>query len=213
MVFQDRQEAGKKLALKLYRYKGEKPYILALPRGGVPVGFEMAEVLQAPLDVIVVRKIGLSGNREFGIGAIAEGGVEVMDEASIEALGIEEDKIKDTVELEEKELERRVKVYRGNESLPQLTDKTAILVDDGMATGITAKAAIEGVKKLNPKKIVLASPVCPIDTAESLQRKVDEVVCLVMPNDFMAVGAWYRNFIQISDEEVIDLLNKSKKFK
>ncbi len=209
MVFENRQEAGKQLAVKLLQYRKENPYVLAMPRGGVPIGYEVAEVLQAPLDVVVVRKIGLSGNKEFGIGAIAEGGIKVMDEITTEVLGIDADEIEDTIDLEEDELKRRVKIYRDGKPLPDLTGKTAVLVDDGMATGITAKAAIEAVKKLNPKKIILAMPVCALDTFESLQKKVAEVICLSTPAEFSAVGLWYKNFTQVSDEEVADLLKRA----
>lgn len=210
MVFENRQEAGKKLASELLKFRKENPYVLAMPRGGVPIGFEVAQVLQAPLDVIVVRKIGLSSNPEFGIGAIAEGGVRVLDQTTIGVIGIDEEEIKDTIKLEEEELKRRVQVYREEASLPDLTGKTAILVDDGMATGVTAKAAIKAVKKLNPKKIVLASPVCALDTVEGLKKKVDEVICLATPFEFSAVGVWYKNFTQISDEEVVEWLRKAK---
>ncbi|KKR81350.1 MAG: Phosphoribosyltransferase [Candidatus Daviesbacteria bacterium GW2011_GWA1_41_61] len=213
MFFENRQEAGKKLAGELFKYRSENPYVLAMPRGGVPIGFEVAEVLHAPLSVIVVRKIGLSGNREFGIGAIAEGGVKVLDQTTIEVLAIDEEEIKDTLQLEEEELKRRVKTYRGKKPLPDLTGRTAVLVDDGMATGITAKAAIESVKKLNPQKIVLAIPVCALDTVEGFKKMADEVICLAAPAEFMAVGLWYKNFAQISDEEVVDLLKKAENFK
>lgn len=211
MVFENRQEAGKKLASQLLKYRQSNPYVLAMPRGGVPVGLEVAQVLQAPLDVLVVRKIGLSGNKEFGIGAIAEGGVQVLDQTTIGTIGIDDMELQDTIDLEEKELQRRVQIYRGGKPPPSLSGKAAILVDDGMATGVTAKAAIESVKKLNPKKIILATPVCALDTAESLKRLVDEVICLAAPFEFMAVGSWYRNFVQITDEEVVELLNKSRK--
>lgn len=210
MVFEDRNEAGKKLGSELLKYRGENPYVLAMPRGGVPIGFEVAEVLHAPLDVIVVRKIGISGNPEFGIGAIAEGGVKVLDDTAIEVLGIDEREINDTIQLEEEELKRRVKIYREGRSLPNLENKTAILVDDGMATGITAKAAIEAARKIHPKKVVLAIPVCALDTVEGLKKMADEVVCLTAPFEFMAVGIWYRDFTQISDEEVVGLLKRAR---
>lgn len=210
MVFENRQEAGKQLATQLIKYREKKPFILAMPRGGVPIAYEIAHTLHAPLDVIVVRKIGLSGNREFGIGAIAEGGVEILDQTTTRVLGIDADEIKDTIDLEEVELNRRVKVYRDGKPLPDLKNKTVILVDDGMATGITARAAIEAVKKLNPKEIILASPVCALDTTESLQNRVDGIVCLATPAEFSAVALWYKNFIQVTDEEVVNLLKKSK---
>lgn len=183
------------MASKLLKYRRENPYVLAMPRGGVPVGFEVAEILQAPLNVIVAIKIASVGNREFGIGAIAEGGVKIPE-------GI-------YAESEEKELKRRVKIYRGDRPLPNLKGKSAILVDDGMATGITARAAIEAVKKLHPKKIVLASPVCALDTIEILKKLVDEVICLATPGEFTAVGLWYKNFEQVSDTAVINLLKEA----
>ncbi|MBI2338422.1 phosphoribosyltransferase [Candidatus Daviesbacteria bacterium] len=210
MVFENREQAGKKLANKLLRYRKESTFVLALPRGGVPVGFEVAEVLQAPLDVLVVRKIGLSGNKEFGIGAIAEGGVQVLDFAGIESSATNEEELKDVISSEEEELKRRVRIYRGGVPLPDLKGKTVILVDDGIARGITVKAGIEAAKKLNPKKIILAIPVCASDTLESLKRMVDDIVCLATPVKFMAVGSWYKNFAQISDEEVVKLLNKNR---
>lgn len=206
MVFENRREAGKQLGSKLLQYRTESPYVLAMPRGGVPIGFEVAKVLHAPLDVIVVRKIGLSGDPEFGIGSIAEGGVEVLDRTTIEVLGIDEEEIKDTIRLEEEELKRIVKVYRGDRPLPKLKGMTAILVDDGMATGITAKAAVEAVRKLNPKQIILALPVCALDTVEGLKKLADEAICLVAPSEFMAVGLWYKDFSQMSDEEIVKLL-------
>lgn len=208
MVFKDRREAGEKLAGKLLRYRKENSFVLAVPRGGVPVGFEVAKVLQCPLNVLVVRKIGLSGNREFGIGAIAEGGVQVLDNTTIKALDIGEKELVDIIDLEERELKRRIKIYQDDTLLPNLAGKTAILVDDGIATGITAKAGIEAVKKLNPQKIILAIPVCALDTAEKLRPLVDDIVCLITPAVFMAVGSWYKDFAQISDKEVVELLKK-----
>lgn len=210
-MFENRQEAGKKLASELLKYRKENPYVLAIPRGGVPIGYEIAQVLQAPFDVIVVRKIGLSGNPEFGIGAIAEGGVKELDATTIEALGIDEMEIKNAIELEEKELERRVNIYRGDKHLPDLTGRVVILVDDGMATGVSARAAIKAVGKFHPKKIIFATPVCHKDTAESLRSKTVNVFCLAEPLEFMSVGAWYRNFEQVSDEEIINLLKQTRK--
>lgn len=211
MVFQNRQEAGKKLASELFKYRNENVFVLAIPKGGVPIGFEIAEVLQAPLDVLIVRKIVLSADKDFGIGAIAEGGVRVLDRTTVEVLGIDEEELKDTLQLEEKELEKQVEVYRDSAALPDLTGKTVILADDGMATGMVARAAIEAVKKLNPQKIVLATPVCVLDTAESLRWLIDDIVCLAMPAEFMAVGLWYDNFTQMPDEEMIKLLEKKRR--
>lgn len=210
MVFENRQEAGKKIASELLGYRRKEPFVLAMPRGGVPIGFEVARVLHAPLDVIVVRKIGLSGNKEFGIGAIAEGGVQVLDNTTAQILGIDEEEIKGTIKVEEEELKRRVALYREGKSLPDLTGKSVILVDDGMATGVTAKVAIQAVKKLNPKKIVLATPVCALDTAKGLKKYVDKLICLAAPLEFTAVGVWYKDFAQVTDQEVIEMLKKSK---
>lgn len=211
MVFENRKEAGKKLGSELLKYRQEDPYVLAMPRGGVPIGYEVAEILQAPLDVVVVRKIGLSSNPEFGIGAIAEGGVQVLDTTTIKVLGIDEEEIKSTIQMEKEELGRRVKIYRGGNFLPDLTNKTAILVDDGIATGITAKAAIEAIRKLNPGKLFLAMPVCALDTVDGLKKLADKVICLAIPFEFVAVGSWYKNFTQVSDEEVVGLLKKAKR--
>lgn len=211
MIFENRQQAGKQLASKLLNFREENPIVLALPRGGVPIGYEIAKILQAPLDVLIVRKIGISGNKEFGLGAIAEGGVKILDEISNLSLGIDQDEINTTVELEEKELQRRIDIYRNGKQLPDLKGQTVILVDDGMATGMTARAAIEAVKKLNPKKIILAIPVCARDTVEALRSKLDGILCLATPFQFMAVGLWYRDFEQLSDKEVVKLLQESRK--
>lgn len=208
MVFENRLEAGKKLGAELYLYRQENPFILALPRGGVPIAYEIAKILQAPLDVLVVRKIGLSSNREFGIGAIAEGDVQIVDDDTLRTIGVDEEELKDTLKLEKKELQRRVEIYRGHRPLPDLTGRTVILVDDGMATGMTARAAIESVKKLHPQKIILAMPVCAFDIVENLRSMVNGVICLATPYEFIAVGAWYRDFSQVSDREVVDLLKQ-----
>lgn len=210
MVFESRSKAGKKLASELIAFRKDNPIILALPRGGVPVGYEIAKVLQAPLDVLVVRKIGLSSNTEFGIGAIAEGGVKVLDQTTIKLLGIDEKEIETTLALEEEELKRRVEVYRDGKVLPSLRDRLVILVDDGIATGITAQAATLAVKKLNPKRVIFATPVCARGTAESLKHKIDQIICLVSPYEFSSVGLWYKNFSQLSDEEVVKLLKQTK---
>lgn len=212
MLFENRQEAGKKLASQLLQYRQDEPVVLALPRGGVPIGYEVAQTLHAPLDVIVVRKITLSSNPEFGIGAIAEGGIKILDQTTITALGIDEKELQTSLSLEEEELKRRVKVYRNGKSLPNLEGRLVILVDDGMATGVTARAAIEAVKKLKPKKIILATPVCARDRAEGLNSKLDSIVCLASPFEFSAVGLWYKDFKQLSDKEVVGLLNRASIF-
>lgn len=215
MIFQNRTAAGKKLAEKLLNFKASKPLVLALPRGGVPVGFEIAKRLKTPLDILAVRKLGAPGNSEFGIGAIAPGNIKILDEDSIEHLGITPSQIDKIAAVEKVELKRRLKLYRGSTSAPNLKDQTIILVDDGLATGVTARAAIQSVLLQNPKKLILAVPVCAHDTAESLLRMlrptIDELLCLSLPYELRSVGAWYKDFSAVSDDEVIDLLKASRK--
>lgn len=206
MVFGNREEAGRYLGERLSFYKNWSPVVLALARGGIPVGYAISQALNAPLEVLVVRKIGAPGNPEFGVGAIAENNTTVLDYSTIKALGIPQETISKITQKEKKELKRRVDLYRKGLPLPHLEGKTVILVDDGLATGMTAKAAITAIKKMHPKKMIFASPVCAEDSVENLRTLVDEVVCLVIPMDFIAVGAWYRNFSQVTDKNVLDLL-------
>jgi len=208
-MFNDRKDAGRKLAEALKGYEADRPIILALPRGGVPVGFEVAVALGADLDVLVVRKIGAPWNPEFGVGAIAKG-VEVFDQESLGFLGLKPEDLRPVIEREELELERRSKLYRGDNPFPDLADRVVILVDDGLATGVTTRAAIIAIKQMNPARLVLAVPVGPPETVASLRSLVDELICLETPSDFMAVGAFYLSFPQTSDEEVIELLERAK---
>lgn len=210
-VFEDRSTAGQELASLLEAYKSSDGIVLALPRGGVPVGLEVAKYLNLPFDVFVARKIGAPFNPEFGIGAIAEGGIIVWDKASVEVVGASQKELNDIVTRESAELERRVVAYRSNRRPPQVTRKTVILVDDGLATGVTAQAAIRSLKLQKPKQIILAVPVCAKDTMERLRDEVDEIVCIHAPIDFVAVGLWYRNFEQLSDDDVIQLLSQSRR--
>lgn len=210
MVFENRKEAGEKLATELTEFRHDQPIVLALPRGGVPIGFEIAKILHAPLEVIVSRKIGAPYNPEFGIGAIAEGNVRVLDESVIELLGISPETLKQLTENEKEEIKRRIALYRNNKPLPSLKNRTVILVDDGLATGVTARAAIAAIKRKRPKQLIFASPVCAYDTAREFEHVVDQVVCLTAPVDFTSVGMWYRQFHQVSDEEVIHFLKRSK---
>lgn len=210
MIFEDRKEAGKLLAARLKTLKLGKPIILALPRGGVPTGYEIAEVLNLPFYVFVARKIGSPENPEFGIGSIAEGNVLILERELINNLHISQKQLKEIINLEKEELKRRVFLYRNNQPIPSLKNKIVILVDDGLATGITARAAIQAIKKQNPKNVIFASPVCAYDTAEQFFKLVDNVVCITIPGDFSAVGLWYRHFEQVTDEEVIDLLHKNQ---
>lgn len=211
-MFRDRSEAGKRLAKELIKYKTEKPLILALPRGGVPVGYEVAKSLEAPLDVFVVRKVGAPWNPEFGVGAVALG-VEVLDKRALQMYGIRVSDLKDIIELEQEEVERRNQLYRQDQPFPILKDQTIILVDDGIATGVTTRAAIQAIKKFKPAKLILAVPVGPRETVYKLQEEVDAVICLESPLDFYAVSAFYDRFPQTSDEEVIALLEKAREEK
>jgi predicted phosphoribosyltransferase len=210
MTFSDRREAGRKLAEELTEYANTNALVLALPRGGVETGYEVARALDAELDVIVTRKLGAPGNPEFGFGAIGPGDVRVLNEETVRRLGLSKEQIEDVAEREGKELNRRLEEYRGKRELPQIEGRTVILVDDGMATGGTALAGVQTVRAQDPGTLILAVPVAPPDTAEKLRGKVDELVCLHTPRAFMAVGQWYQNFDQTTDEQVVDLLKKAR---
>lgn len=214
MLFKDRAEAGKKLAEKLVELDIQNTIVLALPRGGVPVGFEVAKKLKASLDVLVVRKLGSPTQPELGIGAIAPENIVIYDDEAIRNLGIPKEEIRYIEEVERKELQRRIKIYRGRELMPDLRGKTVILVDDGLATGVTARAAVKYILEHHPDKLIVAIPVCAVDSAQSIDSIIrpmkDLVICLSTPFDFSSVGLWYKNFSQVSDEEVVSLLKKSK---
>jgi putative phosphoribosyl transferase len=205
-MFKDRSDAGRQLAEALKDYGPLRPIVLALPRGGVPIGFEVARALYAPLDVLVVRKVGAPFDPEFGIGAIAPG-VQLLDQESLLALGLTPQDLKSVMEQEQKELNRRNETYRGEKPLPKIAGRTVILVDDGLATGITIRAAIQSVRQLKPAKLILAVPVGPADTVQNLRDEVDVLICLETPRKFFAVGLQYLSFPQVSDEEVLSLLN------
>ncbi len=207
----DRRAAGRALAEALDRYAGRKDVIvLALPRGGVPVAAEIARGLDVPLDVMLVRKLGAPWQPELAMGAIASGGVRVMNDEVVRGMGISPEAIEQVAQEELKELERRERAYRGNRPWPDLTDKTVILVDDGLATGATMHAAIDAVRAQNPAQIVVAVPVAPPDTVRALEPLVDEVVCLFQPEPFMAIGQWYQDFSQLTDAEVQALLEEQE---
>ena len=208
-AFADRRDAGRKLAARLDKYAGDNPIVLALPRGGVPVGYEIAKALHAPLDVFVVRKLGAPQQPELGIGAIAPGGLLILDADLVRDLGIPEEVINRIVSNETAEMERRLHRFRGDRPLPDLKDRTVLLVDDGLATGVTAYAAIKALRQVGPRQIVLAIPVCATQTAHMIAPQVSEIVCLMTPPEFLAVGLWYANFEQTSDEEVIELLEQA----
>jgi putative phosphoribosyl transferase len=205
--FRDRAEAGRALAHALSRYAGrDDVVVLALPRGGVPVGYEVAKELGAPLDVFLVRKLGVPGHEELAMGAIATGGVLVLDERVLRWLGINEDQIQKTLARELDELRRREATYRDGRPLPDLKGKTVILVDDGLATGASMQAAAGAVRRREPARIVVAVPVASRATCDRFRDEVDEVVCAVTPEPFYAVGNWYEDFSQTSDDEVRELL-------
>jgi putative phosphoribosyl transferase len=209
--FRNRTEAGRFLAELLRDEYGGRDdvVVLALPRGGVPVGYEVAKALGAPLDVFVVRKVGVPGHSELAMGAIATGGVLVLDEGLVRRIGISENEIRRAVEAELRELERREAAYRGDRGPPQLEGKTVILVDDGLATGATMRAAALAVRKYNPARVVVAVPVAAEQTCDEFRDDVDDIVCGVTPWPFHAVGLWYDDFSQTSDEEVRELLARA----
>lgn len=207
MRFRDREQAGRVLAQKLGRH-AQLPgvVVLGLPRGGVPVAFEVAQALGAPLDVFVVRKLGLPGHEEFAMGAIATGGVMVMN-PDLANFHIPETAIEQVVARERTELARRERLYRDDRAPLSIEDRTVILVDDGLATGSTMLAAATAVRKQQPRQIIVAVPVAAVETCQAFQQVVDEVVCAVTPEPFVAVGAWYDDFGQVSDAEVHALLD------
>jgi putative phosphoribosyl transferase len=212
--FANRAEAGKILAAKLETpARRANTIVLALPRGGVPVAFEIAERLDAPLDVLIVRKLGVPGQKEFAFGAIASGGARVLNEEIIRALRLPESVIEKVTRREQAELERRERLYRGARPFPDLRGQTVIIVDDGLATGATMKAAIRALKTEKPKEIIVAVPVGSSDTCRRLRSEADVwCVCAVTPEPFYGVGMWYEDFSQTTDAEVIELLNRAGNF-
>lgn len=210
-IFRDRQDAGRRLARLLEHERHARPVVLALPRGGVPVAYEIAQALDAPLDVFLVRKIGAPGHRELGIGAVAQGGVRILNEPAIAMLNVSPEELAQITAEEQAELERRSRRFRGDRPLPDLRGCTVILVDDGLATGVSAAAAIRALQRLEPARLILAVPVCAPETVEALRPDVDEIVCALTPRDFLAVGYWYRVFDQTTDEEVVDLLDRARR--
>lgn len=209
-IFQNRIEAGRLLARKLTAYANRPDVVVfGLPRGGVPVAFEVAKALNVPLDVFVVRKLGLPGQEELAMGAIATGGVQVLNDEVVRAWRIPDEMIKEVTRKETEELERRELLYRSDRPALDVRGRTVILVDDGIATGMTMFAAIAALQQQGPERIVVAVPVAPPETCDELRAKVDEVVCLMMPREFYAISLWYKDFSQTTNEEVRDLLKRS----
>lgn len=210
MIFRDRADAGRVLARELRQYAGRTDVlVLGLPRGGVPVAFEVARELGAPLDVFVVRKLGAPGQEELAMGAIASGGVRVLNSEVVHLLGISANEIETITHREEQELDRRERLYRGERPAIDPRGRTVIPIDDGLATGSTMRAAAKALRRLGPEKIVVAVPVASRSTCEELGAEVDEVVCAAKPEPFYAVGQWYASFTQTTDEEVRDLLERA----
>lgn len=201
--FRNRREAGKKLAQELLPYANSSDVIvLALPRGGVPVAYEVALALNVPLDIFIVRKLGLPGQEELAIGAIASGGIRVLNEDIIRSLHIPEKVIENLAERELRELQRRERHYRGDHPAPEVRDRTIILIDDGLATGASMRAAVTGLRAQGPARIVVAVPVSAPETCEAFEKEVDEIVCAITPEPFVGVGWWYEDFSQTTDEGV-----------
>ena len=208
--FEDRRDAGRRLAGKLSRFEDEQTVVFALPRGGVPVGYEISRALEAPLDVFVSRKLGAPDQPEFGIGAVATGGVRVLNQDVVRRLGIPDDYVQEITAQELAEVGRRLRYFRGERPETEVVGRTVILVDDGLATGVTARAAVQALRLRKPRHLVLAAPVCAAQTADLFRTAVDELVCLESPSDLGAIGFWYRNFEQTSDEEVVELLERAR---
>jgi putative phosphoribosyl transferase len=210
-LFHDRTEAGRSLAEILGEYAHrEDVLILALPRGGVPVAFEVAQALSAPLDIFVVRKLGLPSNEELAMGALASGNVRVLNDEVVNSFGISDRVIEAVAEKEQAELERRERLYRGDSPRPHVDGKTILLVDDGVATGSTMRAAVAALRRQHPAQIIVAVPVAPPSTCEILRTEADRVISFATPEPFYAVGQWYRVFDQTTDRQVRELYERSK---
>jgi putative phosphoribosyl transferase len=210
MLFFDRVEAGRRLgselARRLPRIRDEDPLVLAIPRGGVPVGHEVARVIDAPLDLFIARKLGAPGHEELGIGAVAPGGTRFLDAETIRMLGVSDAYIEEVTRRETTELERRLRRFRGDRPPPRIEGRAVVLVDDGLATGVTALASLTALRLQRPRRLVFAAPVCSLEGMQAVARQADDVVCLATPDRFFGVGAWYQDFTQTTDEEVVKLL-------
>ena len=209
MIFQNRKDAGQRLALQLLQYKNSNTVIYALPRGGVPVGYEVAKILNLPLEIVVVRKIGSPYNKEFGVGALASPKFIYLQDEIMRRFNITRDELKPIIESEIKELMRREKIYGKNKNSPK--NKTVILVDDGLATGVSARVAVMHLRQFHPKALILAVPVCPTNLKNEFALLVDQVICIEENDSFSSVGEVYEDFSQVSDDEVIRLLKEGRK--
>ncbi|MCD1295448.1 phosphoribosyltransferase [Methanocella sp. CWC-04] len=210
MFFIDRRDAGKKLAEKLSVYRGEKIFVMAIPRGGVPIGYEISRRLQVPLDLIVPRKLPIPWSPEAGFGAVAPDGTVVLNEELLAGLGLTDREISDIAEEVLGEVRRRLRTYRGDRPFPDLSGKTVIVVDDGLASGYTMIAAVRALKKQDPKKVIVAVPVSPASAVKKLSQEADEVITLhTQPFGPFAVASFYESFPDLTDEEVMDLINES----
>ncbi len=207
-MFIDRKDAGNKLSLRLEKFKDDNCIILGIPRGGIVTAYETIKKFEFQWDLIIPRKIGSPNNNEIAIGAVTSDGTYFLNEKYVDMLNISQDYIERELYEQTEEIKRRLKKYKGNENFPKVNDKTVIIIDDGIATGFTILAAINSIKNHGSKKIILAIPVAPQDTINYLESFVDEVICLLIPDDFHAVGLHYENFDQVTDEEVIHMINE-----
>jgi putative phosphoribosyl transferase len=209
--FRDRRDAGSRLAGLLRTFAADHPIVLGLARGGIPVAHEVARALQAPLDVWVVRKVGVPWHPELGIGAVAEGGFSYINPDVLQGVGLTRDQIEGIVQVKQREVEERVSSFRSGRPPPLLRDRTVILVDDGIATGGTVRAAIRSIRAQGPRAIVLAVPVAAPDTLAELAAEVDRIVCLAKPDHLGAIGFWYADFTQVSDDDVLRVLEDAQR--
>jgi putative phosphoribosyl transferase len=210
LPLENREQAGQALADALMEYADQDVVVLALPRGGVPVAFEVAQRLGATLDILLVRKLGTPGQQELAAGAIASGGVRIINDEVVQAVGITDAALDRVIAQETLELERRERLYRGDRAWPQIAGRTVILVDDGIATGSTMRAAIAALRGMQPRQVVVAVPLGAADTIAVLESEADRVVCLATPTPFFAIGPWYRDFAQVGDDDVRRLLSATE---
>jgi predicted phosphoribosyltransferase len=209
--FADRRDAGRQLAAQLLPLAGKRPVVVGLPRGGIPVASEIAIALKAPLEILAVRKLGAPHNLEYGIGAIVEDGTRIFDPEALAALAVDGSTLESIVARASEELGRRVVAYRGGRQPMRLCNRTVVVVDDGVATGVTDTAAIRAIRRQQPRQLILAVPVCPLDSLARLRKEADETICLITPSRLKGVSEWYRDFSQIDDQEVIAALSAARR--